>query len=190
LACSSGAACWRRSEVSGRLVAPEPISQEFAELHLLGETIRPLLERHFLTLSLLQRHGTGQLTRQALENHCHLLAQRLSLLYEFNTPEFPEKATFSAFIANLIEAEFLREDDNGLLHFDERLMTPLAHSELVLSVEARQAIRRIAGAGVAVNRIAPARLSRVRQHETQTRAPEPRRAACSSRSFSASTLFA
>jgi glycerol-3-phosphate O-acyltransferase len=78
-----------------------------------------------------------------------LLAQRLSLLYEFNTPEFPEKATFSAFIANLIEAEFLREDESGLLHFDERLMTPLAHSELVLSVEARQAIRRITGAGVA-----------------------------------------
>ncbi|MBK7952977.1 MAG: glycerol-3-phosphate 1-O-acyltransferase PlsB [Candidatus Accumulibacter sp.] len=138
-----------RSEVSGRLTAPEPISQEFAELHLLGETIRPLLERHFLTLALLQRHGTGQLTRPALENHCHLLARRLSLLHEFNAPEFPEKATFSAFIANLIEAEFLGEDENGLLHFDDRLMTPLAHSELVLSVDARQAIRRIAGAGIA-----------------------------------------
>jgi glycerol-3-phosphate O-acyltransferase len=138
-----------RSPTSARLTAPEPISQEFAELHLLGETIRPLLERHFLTLALLDRQGTGQLTRQALEDNCHLLAQRLSLLYEFNTPEFPEKATFAAFIANLIEADFLHEDDHGLLHFDERLMTPLAHSELVLSVEARRAIRRIAGAGVA-----------------------------------------
>jgi glycerol-3-phosphate O-acyltransferase len=101
------------------------------------------------TLALLDRQGSGQLTRQALEDNCHLLAQRLSLLYEFNTPEFPEKATFSAFIANLIEADFLHEDDQGLLHFDERLMTPLTHSELVLSVEARRAIRRIAGAGVA-----------------------------------------
>ena len=137
-----------RSAVSGRLAAPEPISQESAELHLLGESIRPLLERHFLTLAVLQRHGTGQLSRAALESHCHLLAQRLSLLYEFNTPEFPEKATFAAFIANLVEADFLREDQKGLLHFDERLMTPLAHSELVLPVEARQAIRRIARAGV------------------------------------------
>ncbi|MBL8396387.1 MAG: glycerol-3-phosphate 1-O-acyltransferase PlsB [Candidatus Accumulibacter sp.] len=130
------------------LFAPEAITQEFAELHLLGETIRPLLERHFLTLALLQKHGPGQLTRQTLENNCHLLAQRLSLLYEFNTPELPERATFSAFIANLIEAEFLHEDDKSLLHFDERLMTPLAHSELVLPVEARQAIRRITGAGM------------------------------------------
>jgi len=137
-----------RSTVSGRLAAPDPISQESAELHLLGESIRPLLERHFLTLALLKRHGTGQLTRPALENHCHLLAQRLTLLYEFNTPEFPERATFAAFITNLVEADFLWQDETGLLHFDERLMTPLAHSELVLPVEARQAIRRIAGAGV------------------------------------------
>ena len=139
----------RRVEADGRLTAAEPISQEFAELRLLGETIRPLLERHFLTLALLERQGSGRLTRQALEDSCHLLAQRLSLLYEFNTPEFPEKATFSAFIGNLIEGDFLREDDSGLLHFDERLLTPLAHSELVLSVEARQAIRRMARAGVA-----------------------------------------
>ncbi len=138
-----------RPEGSTDLAAPEPISQEFAELHLLGETIRSLVERHFLTLALLQRHGTGQLTRQALENHCLLLARRLALLYAFNTAELPEKATFSAFITNLIEAEFLCEDENGLLHFDERLMTPLADAELVLSVEARQAIRRTAGAGVA-----------------------------------------
>jgi glycerol-3-phosphate O-acyltransferase len=135
-------------EAAGALAAPDPISEASAELHLLGETIRPLLERHFLTLSVLDRHGTGRLSRQALENHCHLLARRLSLLYEFNTPEFPEKATFSAFISNLIEADFLHEDESGQLHFDQRLMTPLAHAELVLSVEARQAIRRIAGVGV------------------------------------------
>jgi glycerol-3-phosphate O-acyltransferase len=49
-----------RSPTSGRLAAPEPISQEFAELHLLGETIRPLLERHFLALALLDRQGSGQ----------------------------------------------------------------------------------------------------------------------------------
>ena len=58
----------RRVEADGRLTAAEPISQEFAELRLLGETIRPLLERHFLTLALLERQGSGRLTRQALED--------------------------------------------------------------------------------------------------------------------------
>ena len=129
---------------TGRLSAPEPNSQEFDELRLLGEILRPILERHFLTLALLQHGGSGQLTRRTLENDCHLLAQRMALLYEFNTPEFSEKTTFSALIANFIDANLLREDENGLLHFDQRISTPLAHAELVLPAEARQAIRRMA----------------------------------------------
>ncbi|WP_291993272.1 glycerol-3-phosphate 1-O-acyltransferase PlsB [Candidatus Accumulibacter sp. ACC003] len=139
----------RRPPASGGLTAPEPLSPEFAELQLLGESIRPLLERHFLTLALLEQQGSGRLTRQALADNCHRLGQRLAQLYDFNSPEFAEKASFSAFIAWLIEAEFLREDDAGLLHFDDRLLAPLADSELLLAAAARQAIRRLAGTGVA-----------------------------------------
>jgi glycerol-3-phosphate O-acyltransferase len=139
----------RRNADAGRLAAPEPNSQEFAELRLLGETIRPTLERHFLTLALLQRHGSGQLTRRALEEVSHLLAQRLALLYEFNAPEFSEKALFAGVVANLVEAGFLHEDEAGLLHFDERITVPAAHAELVLSAEVRQAIRRMTGEGTA-----------------------------------------
>ncbi|MFZ4536045.1 glycerol-3-phosphate 1-O-acyltransferase PlsB [Propionivibrio sp.] len=132
----------------GRLSAAEPTSEEFAELRLLGETLRPLLERHFLMLALLEHCGSGCRTRRSLENDCHLLAQRLALLYEFNTPEFSEKTTFSSLIAQFIDAELLREDEAGLLHFDQRITTPLAHAELVLPIEARQAIRRMACAGL------------------------------------------
>ena len=133
---------------SGRLSAPETNSPEFAELRLLGETLRPILERHFLTLSLLQHYGSGQRMRSDLETDCHLLAGRLALLYDFNTPEYSEKTTFSALIGNLIEAQVLHEDETGLLHFDERIGTPLAQAELVLSAEARQTIRRMACAGL------------------------------------------
>ena len=140
----------RRSAESGRLAAPEANSEELAELRLLGETVRPTLERHFLTLAQLQHYGSGTLTRHNLESGCHLVAQRLSLLYESNTPEFSEKSLFSVLIANLIETDLLQEDETGLLHFDERITTPLAHAELVLSAEARQAIRRMAGEGRSV----------------------------------------
>ena len=130
----------------GQLSAPEPNSQEFAELHLLGETLRPILERHFLTLAVLQHSGSGRRTRRALENDCHLLAQRLALLYEFNSSEHAEKTTFSTLITQLIDADLLREDETGLLHFDQRITTPLAHAELVLPAEARQTIRRMTSA--------------------------------------------
>ena len=133
---------------SGRLSTPEPNSQEFAELRMLGETLHPLLERHFLTLSLLEHCGSGVRTRRTLENDCHLLAQRLALLYELNTAEFSEKTSFSVLIANLIDTDLLREDEAGLLHFDQRITTPLAQASLVLPAGARQAIQRMTSAGL------------------------------------------
>ncbi len=133
----------RRSLQSGCLDAPDPVSREFDELRCLGETVRPLLERHFLTLALLHRQGSGQITRQVLETDCQQLAHRLALLYEFNNAEYPDKATFSAFIGSLIDAEVLQQDADGRLHFDARLTVPLSHAELVLPTEARQAIRRM-----------------------------------------------
>ncbi len=135
----------RRNPETGRYAAPEPTSQSFAELRQLGEAIRPTLERHFLTLALLQRHGSGRLTRRALEEASHLLAQRLALLYEFDAPEFSEKSLFAGFIGHLLDAGILREDEAGLLEFDERITVPAAQAELVLSAEVRQTILRMAG---------------------------------------------
>jgi glycerol-3-phosphate O-acyltransferase len=139
----------RLNNETGLITAAEPSSQAFAELRLLGETIRPTLERHFLTLSLLQRQGSGRITRRALEEASHLLAQRLALLYEFNAPEFSEKSLFAGVIGHLIDSNILREDAAGLLHFDERITVPAAHAELVLSAEVRQTILRMAGEGAA-----------------------------------------
>lgn len=132
----------------GTLSAPGQNSQEFAELQLLGETLRPMLERHFLILALLQHFGSGKRMRATLENDCHLLAQRLAKLYVIETPEYSEKAAFSALIAHLIDTGFLEEDASGLLHFDTRITEPLACAELVLPPEARQSIRRLTLAGL------------------------------------------
>lgn len=139
----------QRTFGAGRLAAPEASSQESVELQQLGETVRPTLERHFLTLALLQQRGSGRLTRAALADDCHLLAQRLALLDTFEIAEFAEKTLFSGLLANLVDSELLHEDAAGLLHFDERITTPLADAELVLPAEARRAIRRMAGTGSA-----------------------------------------
>lgn len=134
----------------GLLRSPLPIHETNAELRQLGEIIRPTLERQFLTLALLQHHGSGKLTREMLEQSGHLLAQRLSLLYEFNSPEFSEKALFANVIRNLISADLLRLDEAGYLHFDQRISLPAKHTELLLSPAVRHSIERIArteGAG-------------------------------------------
>lgn len=134
----------------GRLSIPESNTQEFAELRLMGETLRPVLERHFLILALLQHCGSGTRTRRSLENDCHLLAQRIALLYDIQTAEHAEKTSFSALIAYLLDAELLREDDTGILYFDANLTTPLAHAELVLPAETRQTIMKMACSGFSI----------------------------------------
>lgn len=135
----------RQGPGSRRLSAPEAASPALAQLRWLGEIIRPTLERHFLTLSILQCHGPGKLTRKALEEAGHLLSQRLNWLYAFNAPEFSEKNQFAAFIDTLIESRLLNEREDGSLDFDQRIATPVQHAALVLPAEAREAIRRMAG---------------------------------------------
>ncbi|MHB8950836.1 MAG: lysophospholipid acyltransferase family protein, partial [Rhodoferax sp.] len=126
------------------LRAPDPNSQASAELRQLGEIIRPTLERQFLTLALLKHHGSGKLTIAKLEESSHLVAQRLALLYEFNAPEFSEKSLFTNVIRNLIDAEVLQVDDDGLLHFDDRITVPAGQTELLLGADVRHSIERIA----------------------------------------------
>ena len=137
-----------RRTADGLLVAPAPGSAEASDLQSLGEILRPILERHFLVLAVLQQGGSGKRTRQAVENDCHLMAQRLSLLAVFGASEQTERATFTALIALLLDSELLREDELGFLHYDARVTSPLAHAELILSAQARETIRRMASAGL------------------------------------------
>ena len=134
----------RRAERSGWLLAPETNSLEFPELHMIGETLRPMLGRHFLVLALLQQRGSGELTRAVLEKDCQLLAQRLALLHGFGEAETADRSDFANLVSNLLDTELLVEDEEGLLRFDQRLLGPLAHVELVLPADARQSIRRVA----------------------------------------------
>jgi glycerol-3-phosphate O-acyltransferase len=139
----------RERAEAGRLLAAEANSPAYAQLRWLGEIIRPTLERHFLTLILLQSHGTGRLTKKTLEERAHLLAQRLSLLYAFNAPEFAERTAFASFIATLLDHGMLSENEEGFLAFDQRLDAAAAQAELVLAAEPREAIRRMAGESAA-----------------------------------------
>ena len=69
------------------------------------------------------------------------------MLAVFGASEQAERATFTALISLLLDSELLREDEFGFLHYDARVTSPLAHAELILSVQARETIRRMASTG-------------------------------------------
>jgi glycerol-3-phosphate O-acyltransferase len=120
--------------------APNLNSDEYAQLVLLAQAIRPTLVRYFITLAVLTQQGPGQLTPEALEGLCHLLAQRLGLLREFNAPEFFDRAIFRTFIATLKDTGLAQLNPEGRLCFDAPLREAASAARYVLPPDVRQSV--------------------------------------------------
>jgi glycerol-3-phosphate O-acyltransferase len=99
--------------------------------------------------------GSGRIRRERLETLMQMLAQRLSLLFEFAPPDFYERSTFAAYFDTLLETGIVREDDDGLLHVDERLRESQRNVERLLPADAVLAIRRITADHLAAGDPAP-----------------------------------
>ena len=112
-------------------------------LEHLGQTVLQALERFSLTIRVLVQHGSGILTAESLEELAHQTAQRLSLLYEFNSPEFFDRNVLRNFIRQLGYYGLVQLDDEQRLAFDDRLQALDNEAARVLSPEVSQTISRI-----------------------------------------------
>ena len=61
------------------------------------------------------------------------MAQRMTILYGFNSPEFFDRSLFENFIDMLRGRDVVRIDADGRLEFDEVLVRVAADAQLVLS---------------------------------------------------------
>ncbi len=109
-------------------------------LRLLGHSLVQTFERYFITVSVLAKNGSGKLSRAQLEQLCILCAQRISLLHEFEAPEFYDKTLFKQFIQSLNDSGILDRDEEGRLVFDQRLEQFARDAKLVLDKEVRHSI--------------------------------------------------
>ena len=122
---------WRR---------PAPTSLEAIQLSLLAESTIQTLERYYLAIAVLLRAGSANITHEALEERCHLMAQRMSILYGLDSPEFFDKSLFRNFIELLGRREVITTAENGTLVFGEPLLGVAADAQLVLSEQLRHDI--------------------------------------------------
>ncbi|MBM4239480.1 MAG: glycerol-3-phosphate 1-O-acyltransferase PlsB [Gammaproteobacteria bacterium] len=125
---------WRR---------PAPSSPQAVQLSLLAQASVQTIERYYLAIATLMHAGSGALTAKALAERCQLAAQRITMLYGFNSPEFSDRAMFDQFIALLLRRRVIRNDDSGRLVFDEVLMRVAADAEFVLSEQIRHSILQV-----------------------------------------------
>lgn len=127
------------------LSVPAINSQQYQQLLVLATPIEQSLERYFMTLALLAQQGSGNLTAEQVVDLCHLLGQRLSVLYSDDIPDFFDPALFKSFVDALIRLDYLqKEPETGLLIFDERIKNIAHHARFVLSPEVMQLLQNVA----------------------------------------------
>src|ERR1700733_14942696 len=125
---------WRR---------PAPTSEAAMQLSLLSQSTIQTIERYYLAIALLVRAGSGEITQTLLEERCQVMAQRMTMLYGFNSPEFFDPSLFENFIDLLRARRVGRTADTGRLLFDEVLIRVAVDAELVLSEQIRHSILQV-----------------------------------------------
>ena len=122
------------------LLRPPAGSAKAFQLLMLGQSMVPMLQRFYLVIAQLVKHGSGSLSRQDLEQLCQKSAERLSMIYGLHSPDFFDRALFQDFIAQLRELEVLRRNDAGNLEFDDDITRIGDDARLVLGEEIRHSI--------------------------------------------------
>lgn len=125
------------------VVRPEAGSTHSLQLRVLANAMVQTLERYYMTIALLLKNGSGRLTRRELENQCHLMAQRMSMLFELNSPEFFDRVLFKNFIDLLCRREVLVVDSEGKLIIQHSFEEVEDAAALVLSEHLRHSILQV-----------------------------------------------
>jgi glycerol-3-phosphate O-acyltransferase len=134
LQCNADRSEWQR---------PAPTSPESVRLSLLAQSTIQTIERYYLAIALLLQAGSGIITQAALEERCHLMAQRMSVLYGLNSPEFFDKSLFRNFLDLLRRRNVIQMSENDTLQFAEPLLGVAADAQLVLSEQIRHSILQV-----------------------------------------------
>ncbi len=130
-------------DAAGTIYTTAPNSEAFNQLLVLAIPAKQSLQRYFMILTLLSQQGSGNVSVKQIEDLSHLLGQRFSVLYEFNSPEFFDKSLFQSFIKELTKLEYLRIDEDENIHFDDRLIDMAENARLVLNEDTLNTLQKI-----------------------------------------------
>jgi glycerol-3-phosphate O-acyltransferase len=125
---------WRR---------PPPSSAQAMQLSLLAQATVQTIERYYMVVAQLVRDGSGTINQATLEERCQQTAQRMTLLYGLDSPEFFDPAMFANFIALLRARGVIRTGEGGRIDFDEVLLRVAQDAQFVLSEQLRHSILQI-----------------------------------------------
>lgn len=96
---------------------PRASSIKYGQLELLARVISPVLELYYMTFAILLNTGTNKISEPDLIEHSFLMAQRVSMIYELNSPDFFDKRLITSFIDSLRDIKYISIDADGLIEY-------------------------------------------------------------------------
>lgn len=132
-----------RGEDGDGIRRPPANTPEAVQLSVLARHTLHTLERYYVTVALLLKHGPGTLTQRKLEELCQLMAQRISLLYQLSAPEFFDRNLFRSFISELKRHGVIETDEAGHIHFGDALLRADEDALVVLGEQLRHDILQV-----------------------------------------------
>ncbi len=130
----------------GKLRRPDRSDAHYLLLTRLGAIVQPVLERYYMTFAILWENGEQPISDSELEQRCHLVAQKISMIYGNNSPDFFDRQLFRHFIRSLIDLDFVERDEEGLLRLATDLEGVNIDIRLLLSLEVRSTILQLLNA--------------------------------------------
>ena len=76
-------------------------------------------------------------TKEALQTKCQLMAQRIAMIHEFNSPDYSDKHLISNFIDTLIHIDYVKVYNTESLAYSEVFQKADKRIRLLISKEMR-----------------------------------------------------
>ncbi len=119
---------------------PQRSDHRFMQLIRLAHIVQPILERYYMTFIVLWQSSSAPLNESDLEHRCHLLAQKISMIYGINSPDFYDRLLFRDFIETMLENDYLVKNSKGQLEFASEFDYVSLDLRNLLSTEVRSSI--------------------------------------------------
>ncbi len=115
-------------------------TSQFTRLNLLAKVISPILEVYYLTLALLSKNHQETIPKEELQKKCQLMAERIAMIHELNSPDYSDKHLIANFIETLITIDYVKVYDTENLGYSEVFQKSDKRIRLLLSKEMRSNI--------------------------------------------------
>ncbi len=119
---------------------PDRSDRGYLLLTRLALIVQPILERYYLTFIVIWQSAESPMTETELEQHCHLLAQKISMVYGINSPDFFDRQLFRHFIETALDLDYLEKNDSQALVFARSFEQLNLDIRNLLSVEVRSTL--------------------------------------------------